>query len=351
MLLARGYEVIETEDITLLALISHRLRIPPDTPLDAARDEVRALPTGATADFNHFYRPDQTAGPDCNAPHCPGFQLVAWTADPQAQMCGAGVRIGLIDTGINADHEAFEQARLTVISAPPDGGEPSGRQHGTAVASILIGDPDGRSPGLVPEATLVAIDAFHAVGNDQRSDVFNLVGSMELLAAENVDVMNLSLSGPPNVVLERMITRLAELDIVVVAAAGNDGPQADPAYPGGYGAVLSVTAVDRNGAVYRRAGQGPHVDLAAPGVEVWSAASISGARGQTGTSFAAPFVTAAVAMALSRNRDMTVNEVAQALTEGARDLGDPGRDAVFGAGLVQLGPLCEIQAESADFVE
>jgi minor extracellular protease Epr len=103
---------------------------------------------------------------------------------------------------------------------------------------------------------------------------------------------------------------------------------------------LTVTAVDRNGDVYRRAGQGPHVDLAAPGVEVWTAASVKGARGKTGTSFAAPFVTAAVAILMADHKGMTVEQVTQALTGSARDLGTPGRDEVFGAGLVQFGQLC-----------
>ncbi|MGL4238648.1 S8 family serine peptidase, partial [Tabrizicola sp.] len=113
-----------------------------------------------------------------------------------------------------------------------------------------------------------------------------------------------------------------------------------PAYPGAYPAVVAVTAVDRNGTVYRRAGQGAHVDLAAPGVEIWTAASVKGARPKTGTSFAAPFVSAAAAAQLAANPELTANEVIQRLTGSARDLGDAGFDEVYGYGLVQAAPSC-----------
>ncbi len=341
LLIARGYQVIETQTTTVLATISHRLRIPDGTGLEAARDEVRALPTGQTADFNHYYRTDQGEDAPCDGPQCAGFDLVGYNPASFAPGCGAGARIGLIDTGINPDHETFADGQLTVLSITPEDLAASDAQHGTAVAAILIGRADSRSPGLVPAASVTAIDAFHKVGGDQRSDVFSLVDAMDRLAVAGADVVNMSLSGPENIVLERMVTQLTNQGIVVVAVAGNDGPQAAPVFPGAYAPVLTVTAVDRDGNVYRRAGQGPHVDLAAPGVDVWTAASVRGARGKTGTSFAAPFVTAAVAILMAENAGMTVQQVTEALTTSARDLGDPGPDAVFGAGLVQLGGVCK----------
>ncbi|OYZ92093.1 MAG: hypothetical protein B7X99_16015 [Rhizobiales bacterium 17-65-6] len=200
--------------------------------------------------------------------------------------------------------------------------------------------PAGRTPGLVPTARVIAVDAFHLAGEDERADVFTLVAALDFLAAKGVRVVNMSLAGPPNSVLEEAITRMAERDILVVAATGNGGPLAPPVYPAAYPSVLAVTAVDANGTVYRRAGQGPHVDLAAPGVDIWTAASIKGARPKTGTSFAAPFVSAAAAAILAAEPDLTAAEVIARLTASAKDLGDPGPDAVYGYGLVQASPIC-----------
>ena len=217
----------------------------------------------------------------------------------------------------------------------------SGRRHGTAVAAILLGSAESRSPGLLPDATVIAVDAFHRSGSrDERSDVFTLVRAMDLLAENRVSVINFSLAGPPNQLLEAMTRRLADTGIVLVAAAGNAGPRAEPAYPAAYPDVIAVTAVDRNGNAYRRAGRGAHIDLAAPGVDVWTAASIRGARTRTGTSFAAPFVTAAVALAQMRLNLKGHDEIAGALAKNARDLGAPGRDDIFGHGLLQALGTC-----------
>jgi subtilisin family serine protease len=101
-----------------------------------------------------------------------------------------------------------------------------------------------------------------------------------------------------------------------------------------------VTADDRRGSVYRRAGQGPYVDLAAPGVEVWTAASVKEARPKTGTSFATPFVTAAIASLLAANPDLTAEEVTTRRAASARDLGEAGRDPVFGNGVIQIARSC-----------
>src|SRR3546814_9491455 len=84
----------------------------------------------------------------------------------------------------------------------------------------------------------------------------------------------------------------------LVAAAGNEGPHAAPVFPAGYPSVLAVTAVDASLQPYRHANRGDYIDLAAPGVDVWSARRGQGGRYNSGTSFAAPFVAAAAALVL-----------------------------------------------------
>ena len=184
------------------------------------------------------------------------------------------------------------------------------------------------------------MDAFHKARQDERADAFALVEALDYLASQNVQIVNLSLAGPPNQALGGQIRRMDRQGIVLVAAAGNGGPAAKPAFPAGYDPVIAVTAVDRRQQVYRRANRGSHIDLAAPGVNVWTAASISGARTKTGTSFAAPFVTAAAALLLQSEAGLTPAQTRARLQGAARDLGKAGPDEVFGHGLVQPAGGC-----------
>ncbi|WP_419693474.1 S8 family serine peptidase [Mesorhizobium muleiense] len=335
---ATGFTVLDRADIQLLGSGLIRLRIPPNMPLEAARDLVIDAAPQSTADFVHYYRPGQEA--ECAGPHCAAAGLIGWPA--------GNVTIGLIDTAINPAHDAFSKGRVEVLRLSDDGVPESGRQHGTAVAALLVGGADSRTPGLLPHARLIAVDAFHRGDRqDDRSDAYDLLRALDLLSARGVQVTNMSLSGPANALLEQVVRRLSERGMVIVAAAGNGGPKAGPAYPAAYAEVIAVTAVDRMKRPYRRAGRGEHIDLAAPGVQVWTAASVSGARPKTGTSFAAPFVTAAAALMKSANGNATAADIQDALGKSAEDLGAPGKDDVFGWGLLNASAACLVTSKKA----
>lgn len=341
-LLGAGFAVIEERTVPALGVTARRLDVPDGVALADARETVRALPSGQDADFNHYYRSEQGFAADCAGADCPARLSIGWPAVPsRAAACGATVTIGMIDTGINETHETFRGANIEVHRRADAALDPSRAVHGTAVAALLVGDPATRAAGLVPGARLIAVDAFHRAGSDERADAFTLVDSLGFLADRGATVINLSLAGPPNTVLAEVVDRLTVTqDIVLVSAAGNGGPRAEPFFPAAYDPVIAVTAVDRVGNVYRRAGQGPHIDLAAPGVDVWTAASVSGARWKTGTSFAVPFVTAAAAMLRETEPELSAAGVAEALRARAVDLGTPGPDPVFGAGRLSLGAVC-----------
>ncbi len=345
-LVARGYTVIERGPLAQLSESITRFGVPRGTSLDDARAEIGALNADAVTELNHFYRTstaDTESGEPpgtCEGLGCAEKQLIAWPFG-RAATCGAEARIGLIDTGINPDHETFKGSRLEVLPLLPEEARQSGRQHGTAVAAILLGSAESRAPGLLPDATLIAVDAFYRAGRkDVRSDAYTVVKALDMLVDRNVSIINLSFAGPDNDVLKAMVARVAESGAVMVAAAGNRGPKAAPAYPAAYPGVVAVTAINQNKKVYRRAGRGDHIDVAAPGVEVWTAASVRGARTKTGTSYAVPFVTATVALMEHglglKGHDAIVAELAAR----ALDLGKPGKDNVYGYGLVQAQDIC-----------
>lgn len=360
-LLADGYGVVEQQEITAIGATLLRLSVPAGTSLEDARTAVRAVNADAVADFNHYYRPVESQPQEpCEGLSCGAALQIGWPVQPGSRSsCTSGATIGIIDTGINAQHNALTNADLTVL--PFDAGSPDARRssatHGTAVAAILLSGDQSRAPGLVPDAKVYAVDAFVrglAGGrvSDERADAYTLVRALDLIAQRPLTVLNLSLAGPPNATVQSMIERIADEGVVMVASAGNSGPRGGPLYPAAYPQVIGVTAVDHTNRVFRRATQGDHVDFAAPGVEVWTAASVRGVKPRTGTSFATPFVTAAVALLQSRDDALGLDEIRSALASGALDLGDEGRDPVYGFGLVQADwpcadPVPDIPVEAA----
>jgi Subtilase family len=343
-LLVNGYQITARNPMTLAGAEIVKLRPPRGISLASARTRIRAMAPVAVVDINHFYRPNGDIA--CGGRPCVAPGLVGWPGPDEGQdRCnGSGTRIGLIDTAINPDHAAFAESRIEVIQLHGDAKQESGSQHGTAVASLLVGTGETGTPGLVPGAELIAVDAFKRVGRDNdRSEAYDLARAIDLIVARNVDVVNMSLSGPDNGLLAAIIKLAADKGVTFVAAAGNGGPGAKPVYPAAYEEVLAVTAVDRQKNAYRRANRGEYIDLAAPGVGVWTATATRGARPNTGTSFAAPFVTAAVSLAKSSGAAASGGDIKSVLARNAEDLGVPGKDAIFGWGLLNARGLCPIQ--------
>lgn len=339
---AQGFAVDERVLIELLGGELVRLVAPDGVSLEDARATVASLNATSAVDFNHYYRPEARPVEDCEGMNCPATELIDWHFAATEDSCVVPARIGLIDTGINPDHDAFSAGSVTVLDRVGQDEETSDLKHGTAVAALLVGSKQERTSGLLPGADLIAVDAFQTAGADTRATAYDLVRAIDRVAREEIAVLNLSLAGPANELLERTVAAIAANGIILVAAAGNEGPNAEPAFPAAYDDVIAVTAVDRNMRPYRRAGQGDHIDIAAPGVEIWTAASISGARPKTGTSFAAPFVTAAIALAKAIDPTMNAKAIEDHLETSADDLGDPGRDPVFGLGLLNTSALCRV---------
>lgn len=339
-----GFVIDGRVEVALVGGEMVRLIVPQGLTLEAARAAVSARSASATVDFNHFYQPQAADKAVCRGESCTLVRhMVGWPTggDGSGMACLKPQRIGLIDTAINADHAVLARARLEVLSLGDEKDAASGEQHGTAVAALLVGAPGSRVPGLLPEAEVVAVDAFQRFRKTADiANVYDLVRALDLLVRRDIRVVNLSLTGPANAVLERAVAAAAGRGTILVAAAGNDGPNAEPVYPAAYDDVIAVTAVDKARNPYRRAVRGDHIDIAAPGVGVWTAASISGARQKTGTSFAAPFVTAAVSVLLSARPDLSPDALKAELMRSAEDIGKPGKDAVYGWGLLNARALC-----------
>jgi subtilisin family serine protease len=175
--------------------------------------------------------------------------------------------------------------------------------------------------------------------DDERGEIastVSLIRALDWLISSKVDVVNISLAGPPNRLLEKALERAASQNMVVMAAAGNGGPVARPMYPAAYDSVVAITAVDAGKQVFRLANRGEYLALAAPGVDLRHAQSGGGYAASSGTSFAVPF---AVTAAARLRRLQPGSDIISMLLDSAMDLGPPGRDSIYGYGLLTLGSL------------
>ena len=330
---ALGFRVMARERLTLTGRETARLRPLRPLSLAQARRLVVGVVPQAVLDLNTRYRPSDFP---CAPEDCPAHAAVGWP--PPVAGCRLAPRIGMIDTGVDLKAPALRGARIVLLSTRSKGRPAAANAHGTAVAALIAGASDGPAPGLLPHAEIVAVDAFHRAGGEEAADAYDVVRALDRLAEHDVDFINLSLAGPDNDVLEEAVVAMAARGVVLVAAAGNAGPRAPPQFPAAYRNVVAVTAADSSGRAYRQATGGAHVAFAAPGVKLWTASARAG-RLRSGTSYAAPFVTAALAVLRERGPEVPAADLVGTLATTARDLGEAGRDPVFGWGMVTI-PEC-----------
>jgi subtilisin family serine protease len=172
---------------------------------------------------------------------------------------------------------------------------------------------------------LLAVNAFFQREGKVFSTAELLILALDQLLVARAEVINLSLGGPSNRLLEQIAQRLHGRGISLVAAAGNGGPTSPPTYPAAYEQVVAVVAVDVLGEPDAHAPRGAYLDFAAPGVDIPVADTKGGTVYRSGSSYAAPFVTALLALGIPESQ----------LRKTARDLGAPGRDDIYGWGFAR----------------
>jgi subtilisin family serine protease len=306
----------------------------------STRKAIRALrdadPDGVY-DYNHIYVGSGLAS-------AAGSVLIAQDTLPDSRANAArnpsGMRVGLLDTGVDTGHPAFHESLLRTWGC---NGQLVPAAHGTAVASLLIGRTQGFH-GVAPDAELFAADVFCGRPTGGATDA--LIAGLGWLVSEQVPVINISLVGARDAMLEAAIARLTRAGFIIVAAVGNDGPAAAPLYPASYPNVVGVTGVDAQNRVLIEAARGPQVMFASPGADLAAASLGNGYAEVRGTSFAAPIVAGILAANLRSPSSTDAAAAIDVLAKSAIDLGSPGRDLTYGYGLVGSGYRLEIAALS-----
>jgi subtilisin family serine protease len=266
---------------------------------------------------------------------------VGWQA--HGASVGADMRIGAIDSSVDLDHPALQGALITKRSFTSGKAPTTDAAHGTAIAAMLVGKSDGTAiAGLLRGATLFHAGIFQKSKRGPVASSADFLRAVDWLVRSDVTVINASVTSPTeNAVVLYAMSMLSHEKVILVAAAGNRGPNGPPAYPAAIDSAFAVTAVSLDGDAYRHANTGDYIDIAAPGIDL----PTTSRRITSGTSLAVPFVTAAVAR-MVQMCGVSPAEAEERLQANARDLGAPGRDSSFGWGMVQA-PRCTAPQLSA----
>lgn len=293
------------------------------------QQRIRQSVPAASVNFNAIYYPD--AGPRQYFSGRVGLTV----AD------GPAVSIGIVD-GEVFDIPALAKAKIIRRSFLSGGDRPAVASHATAIASLIAGrDQEHGFSGVATAAPLHVASVMRNDGDQDSTTTLLLAKALDWLLAQNVRVINLSLGGPGDPLMAQLFEKLARMPVVIVAAAGNGGPDAPPSYPAAYPGVLAVTATNAADSLYSKANRGSYVALAAPGEDLWVPLPGDG-QYVSGTSFAAALTSGAVSRVLALKQEWDSASVRRHLCRYAREIGNSSRtESVSGCGLLQLGAALE----------
>lgn len=311
---ARGFTIVEERRLDRVGSVVVRMRAPKGMRSSQALDIIRQSEPNAASGYNHIYTPFYRQSGD----------PTEFLSAPEINLRGlskTAASVAIID-GFSADTIAGYSV-TPFIKARAHAG------HGDLVSSILLqglSSYAARAP-----ADLILADVVEPIENSgPGASVMALVDALDWSAKGGALVINLSLAGPDNPALRRAIARLSEQGVVIVAAVGNEGPAVPPGFPASYEGVFGVSAVDAENKPYLYAARGEHVDFTAPGVDIVLSPD---APAISGTSYAAPKV---AALAASLVGDYGTDDIEFRLSQLATDLGVPGKDPVYGHGILTL---------------
>ena len=278
-----------------------------------------------------------------------GVKHIGSQAAHSMNITGNGVRVAILDTGIDYTHQEFAmnyKGGWDFVFDDNDPFDDSTNSHGTHVAGIIAAAANGSGVvGVAPNAEIYALKVLDGGGH---GDLSWIIEGIEWAVDNKMDVVNISIGGPDSPALQDACDAAYDAGVLLVAAAGNTNG-GDVTYPAAYNSVIAVTGTDSADQQGWFAPLGSQIELAAPGVAIKSTSLNNGYADLSGTSQAAPHVSGLAALVLSAgvndlNNDGIVNnrDVRMQLQMSARDLGDPGKDDVYGYGLIDVATALRI---------
>ncbi len=254
------------------------------------------------------------------------------------------VRVAVIDSGVDKSHPDLVGRILEGYDFVEDRPEVSDvHGHGTFVAGIIAANPNQIGiRGLFDYSEIVPVRVIDGSGNATYEDVAKGI----IYAVDHgAKVINLSIGGYAfSLLLEGAVDYALENGCILVASGGNDGLKM-AVYPAASPGVIGVGALGRNGDLLGLSNRGKHIDVVAPGEFILSTGLLGQYAYSTGTSAAAPMVSALAAMLLSERADLSSTAIHRVILQSAKDLGPKGRDKSYGSGLIQADAALEQEVE------
>ena len=253
-----GLEVRSQRQSQLLGATLVRFGIPDGRPVGVVLAQLAADGRTLRREPNHIYSLQQAATIVNYA-----FERIALDAKGAS---GENVRIAVIDTAIDDTNPALSGVIADQFDAMPD--VPiEARDHGTSIDGLIAGV--GALKGMAPGARIYHARAFE--GGKSTMDV--ILAALDWAAEQDVRIINMSFVGPKNDLLGVACRNARALGIVLVAAAGNNGPKAPYGYPAAFDGVIAVTATDAKDGLMQQANRGAYVFLSAPVSRWWRRAA------------------------------------------------------------------------------
>lgn len=323
----------ETRTFRLTGRTLHRWTFDPNNT--SVRDMIQGMSREAQvagAQPNYLFELAQDQASQEQAPQANGDQYAPeklHLTEAHRLATGSRVLVAVIDSGIDASHPDLAGAIVKSFDAAGAG---AAHPHGTGMAGAIAARRS--TLGTAPRVGVLAVRAFDPRTTSGDGTTFNIIKGIEWAAENGARVVNMSFAGPADPRLSDALERASKRGIVLIAAAGNAGPNSPPLFPAADRNVIAVTATDIEDRLYTGAVRGNHIAVAAPGVDVLVPAPDGNYQFTTGTSVAAAHVSGVAALLIERNPKLTSSDVRRILARTASTLGDGRRPRDFGAGLV-----------------
>ncbi|WP_147436785.1 S8 family serine peptidase [Oceanobacillus piezotolerans] len=259
------------------------------------------------------------------------IQTIGATLAWEKGFTGEGVNIAVVDTGIAPHPDLNITGGVSTVDYTEDWGDDNG--HGTHVAGIIGAKRDDTGVvGVAPDANLYAVKAVNEEGKGQIDDV---VEAIEWCMDNDMDIMNLSIGGDSEIPqIKDALDRAYKAGILIVSASGNNGEDGIVSFPARLESVIAVSAVDGRLNPTPFSTRGPEVEFTAPGMSIVSTYLNQSYGVADGTSQAAPHVTGMLAILKEKYPHKTNEELRNALTDYVMEMGESGRDNIYGHGFI-----------------